>query len=197
MKYVLTLACLCALACLLFQCAETGDAGENGETPAATYQDTVDRGAYLVHAMGCRDCHSPKQMGAQGPEDIKGLELSGFRGDQPVPTPPAGVVEQGWMLFNPDLTAAVGPWGMSFSANITSDETGIGNWTFEQFLVAIREGKSKGLRDNRDLLPPMPWTEYRLLTDEDLASIFAYLKSTPPVKNVVPPPVPPAAPAEG
>jgi hypothetical protein len=106
-------------------------------------------------------------------------------------------VEEGWVLFHGDLTAAYGPWGTSFAANITSDATGVGNWTMDQFFVAIREGKSKGLKANRPLLPPMPWTEYRSLTDDDLAAIYMYLKSTAPVANVVPPPVPPAAATEG
>jgi hypothetical protein len=94
--------------------------------------------------------------------------------------------KKGWVLFAPDLTAAVGPWGMSFSANISSDQTGIGNWTEEQFFRAIREGKSKGLKESRPLLPPMPWAQYRNLKDDDLRAIFAFLKSTKPVENRVP-----------
>lgn len=91
-------------------------------------------------------------------------------------------------MFAPDLTSAVGPWGMSFAANITPDETGIGNWTEQNFLTALRHGKSKGLENNRDLLPPMPWFVYKNFTDDDLKSIFAYLKSLPAVHNVVPAP---------
>ena len=75
---------------------------------------------------------------------------------------------------------------MSFSANLTSDPTGIGNWTEEQFFRAIREGKSKGLAESRPLMPPMPWQQYRNLKDEDLRAIFAFLKSTKPVENRVP-----------
>jgi hypothetical protein len=97
-----------------------------------------------------------------------------------------------WVFFAPDLTAAVGPWGISYSANLTSDSTGIGPWKFEQFKKAIREGKFMGLDGARPLLPPMPWQQYRNLTDEDLRDIFAFLKSTKPVKNVVPEPVPPS-----
>jgi len=40
-------------------------------------------------------------------------------------------------------------------------------------------------------LPPMPWEMYRHFTDEDLRSIFAYLKSIKPVENAVPAPIPP------
>lgn len=81
--------------------------------------------------------------------------------------------------------------GVSFSANLTSDSTGIGGWTEEQFAKALRQGKSKGLDGNRQLLPPMPWPNYITLTDADMKAIFAYLKSTKPVKNVVPAPIPP------
>jgi hypothetical protein len=98
------------------------------------------------------------------------------------------VVKKGWVLFGPDLTSAVGPWGMSFAANLTSDETGTGNWTEENFLRAIRKGKYKGLETSRPLLPPMPWFAYKNMNDEDLKSIFAYLKTTKPVENVVPAP---------
>src|SRR5436190_1215221 len=76
-------------------------------------------------------------------------------------------------------------------ATNTSDETGIGRWKFEQFKKAIREGKSKGLDGNRPLMPPMPWTQYRNLSDDDLRDIFAFLKSTKPIKNLVPQPIPP------
>jgi hypothetical protein len=88
-----------------------------------------------------------------------------------------------------DLTSAVGPWGQSFASNLTPDGTGIGNWKEEQFIKAIREGKYKGLDNTRPLLPPMPWVAYKNLTDDDLKSIFAYLKSLPPVKNAVPAPI--------
>jgi hypothetical protein len=102
-----------------------------------------------------------------------------------------GDVLKSWVLFNQSLTAFVGPWGVSFAANISSDETGIGNWTEEQFFKAIREGKYKGMDNTRPMMPPMPWTQYRTATDEDLRAIFAYLKSTPPVENRVPAPIPP------
>lgn len=148
----------------------------------------VKRGEYLVTAMGCDDCHSPKRMGAHGPEIIPELRFSGFRHDGVLPPVDTAAVNKGWTMLGPDFTAAVGGWGISFGANLTSDATGIGNWSEQQFLTAIRKGKFKGMETGRDLLPPMPWFMYRNLTDEDLKSIFAYLKSTKPVKNVVPAP---------
>jgi hypothetical protein len=94
-------------------------------------------------------------------------------------------------LFNMGSTAAVGPWGTSFAANLTPDDTGIGNWTEAQFVKCIREGKSKGLDGSRMLLPPMPWPGIAKMTDADLSAVFAYLQSIPPVKNAVPNPMPP------
>jgi hypothetical protein len=150
--------------------------------------EKVKRGEYLVSIIGCDDCHSPKRMGPMGPEIIPELRLSGYPSSRPIQKADSQVVKQGWALFGPDLTSAVGPWGMSFSGNLTSDETGIGNWTEENFLRAIRKGKYKGLENSRPLLPPMPWFSYKNMSDEDLKSIFAYLKTVKPVENVVPVP---------
>jgi hypothetical protein len=100
-------------------------------------------------------------------------------------------VLKSYALFSMGLTAAIGPWGTSFSANITSDDTGIGTWTEEQFMTAMRKGKYKGQEEGRDLLPPMPWMFYKNFPDEDLKAIFAYLKTVTPVENVVPAPLPP------
>jgi len=150
--------------------------------------EKVKRGEYLVSIIGCEDCHSPKKMGPMGPEIIPELRLSGYPSSRPIQKADSQVVKQGWALFGPDLTSAVGPWGMSFAGNLTSDETGIGNWTEENFIRALREGKYKGLENSRPLLPPMPWFDFKNMTDEDLKSIFAYLKTVKPVANVVPAP---------
>ena len=96
------------------------------------------------------------------------------------------ISEQHVAVFSPGLTAIAGEWGVSYAANLTPDDTGIGAWTESQFFKAIREGKSKGLDGTRPLLPPMPWQVYRNMTDEDLKSVFAYLKTVKPIKNVVP-----------
>lgn len=148
----------------------------------------IKRGEYLVSSIGCDDCHSPKRMGAQGPEIIPELRLSGFPHDGKLPPADTAAVSKGWSLFAPDLTAYVGFWGASYAANLTSDGTGIGNWSEQQFLTAIRKGKYKGQENGRDLLPPMPWFVYKNMTDEDLKSIFSYLKTIKPVENVVPGP---------
>lgn len=160
-----------------------------------TQDQKVKRGEYLVTTIGCADCHSPKKFGKKGPEEIEGLQLSGFPEDQEVPKVDLATLPPGYMVMNGDLTAAVGPWGTSFSANITSDETGIGNWSLDQFKTAMRKGKFKGLENSRDLLPPMPWFNFAHLTDEDLEAMFVYLQSTKPVENVVPAPIPPGGPS--
>ncbi|MCB0569092.1 MAG: diheme cytochrome c-553 [Phaeodactylibacter sp.] len=162
----------------------------DSQPESMSQEQLVKRGAYLVSAIGCDDCHSPKVFGPNGPEPDMERRFSGYQEGRPLPEANKDALKD-WVLFAPDLTAAVGPWGTSFAANITSDGTGIGNWTEEQFFRAIREGKSKGLANSRSLLPPMPWPVYRNMSDDDLRAIFAYLKSTKPVHNIVPQPVPP------
>ncbi len=164
------------------------------ETKAATSAiDQVKRGEYLVTITGCNDCHSPKVMTAMGPAPDPVRLLSGHPSDEPLPaiTDKKMIAPGQWALFSSGLTAAVGPWGTSFAANLTPDDTGIGNWTEAQFFKAIREGKLKGLDGTRPLLPPMPWFNVAKMTDDDLRAVFVYLKSLKPVKNVVPNPLPP------
>jgi hypothetical protein len=146
----------------------------------------VKRGEYLVTISGCDDCHSPKKFGPQGPEIDMEHRLSGFPASRVFPKYDSNVIKKGLVLFNEDLTSAAGPWGISFAANITSDDTGLGNWSEAHFFKAIREGKFKGLDGSRTLLPPMPWQNFKQMTDNDLKAIFAFLKSTKPVKNIVP-----------
>ena len=184
---------LILLPLVLSSCKEKNYASVPDEPKelTTTQEQKVKRGKYLVTTIGCADCHSPKKFGEKGPEEIKGLELSGYPQGEELPVISRDALEKGWMLMNGDLTAAVGPWGVSFAANITSDETGIGSWSEEQFKTALRKGKFKGMENARDLLPPMPWFNFALMTDEDLEAMYAYLQSTKPVNNVVPPPIPP------
>lgn len=161
---------------------------------SATPEDPVARGSYLVNSLGCADCHAPKRMGAHGPEPDSARFLSGSPEDSKLPAPPSlppgpWVATTSW-----DMTAWAGPWGISYASNLTPDEgTGIGMWTEEMFIGAIRNGKKMGV--GRGLLPPMPWPVYRNFSDADLKAMFAYLKSLPAVSNRVPDPLPPAAPA--
>jgi hypothetical protein len=171
--------------------ANTPEKPAKEELAVIQQKDMLKRGEYLVTSIGCWDCHSPKKMGKAGFEEIKGLELSGYREGSELPPLDKTNLKNGWMMFNSDLTATVGPWGVSFAANITSDETGIGNWSLDQFMTAMRKGKYKGMENGRDLLPPMPWYNFANLTDKDLEAMYTYLQSTTPVENVVPAPIPP------
>ena len=188
-KKILSLTAIAAITSAVFVACQ-GSAANEEKSIAMTKEEMVKRGEYLVNTIGCDDCHSPKRMGAHGPEIIPELRLSGYPSDRPLTIADTNVVKKGWMLFSDDLTTAVGAWGQSFAANLTSDATGTGNWKEEQFIKAIREGKYKGLDNTRPLLLPMPWFVYKNLTDDDLKSIFAFLQSTNPVNNVVPAPRP-------
>jgi mono/diheme cytochrome c family protein len=159
------------------------------ETPAPTAEQIVARGKYLVLLGGCNDCHSPKVMEDMGPEPDPSRLLSGHPADAVVPGVDAALAGSGWLLMYDQLTAFVGPWGMSFGANLTPDaETGLGSWTEQMFIDTIRNGKHMGT--GRPLLPPMPWPAMAQAEDADLHAIFAYLQSLPAVKNRVPQPVP-------
>ena len=127
-----------------------------GTVLPATAQDQVERGRYLVEVLGsCGNCHTPK--GPQG--DVPGKHLAG-----------------GFQLDD--------DFGMWITPNITSDpETGIGNWTDDEIIRAIREGRS---RDGKTLGPPMPFELYRRLSDSDVRAMVAYLRTVPPVRQVVP-----------
>lgn len=192
-NYVWLILSISAIALLSSSCTNSKKPQTNERKPAAlSAEELVVRGEYLVTIMGCNDCHSPKRLGANGPELIPELLLSGFPSDRPILDLNTEMTRQGFATFYPDLTGSAGPWGMSFAANLTPDATGIGTWTEEQFKKAMKEGKFKGLDGTRQLLPPMPVENFRDLKDEDVKAIFAYLKSIKPVKNVVPAAIPPA-----
>jgi hypothetical protein len=154
----------------------------------------VARGAYLVRIMGCNDCHTPFKLGPKGPEPDASRELSGHPQSLVITGPP--VLGDGpWVWAGAGTnTAFAGPWGVSFTANLTPDpETGLGKWDADTFIRTIRTGRHEG--QGRPILPPMPWPMYRHATDEDLRAVFAYLQSIPPIRNKVPQPLdPPEAP---
>lgn len=183
------------IVALAIGCATPAPAPVPEATKGPTEAEVVERGKYLVQVMGCHDCHSPKLMGPQGPYPDPDRLLSGHPAGTQLPPVPKD--NAGWALLTMALTAAVGPWGTSFAANLTSDDSGIGTWTEDQFKRALKQGLYKGMEGSRMLLPPMPWQNFQNITDEDVHAIFSYLKSTKPVANVVPTPVPPAAPPPG
>ena len=157
------------------------------DTPPAA--ERVQRGGYLVGAMGCNDCHTPWKLGPQGPEPDMSRALSGHPADFVVPPPPRPSDAWTWSGAATN-TAFAGPWGISFAANLTPDKaTGLGDWTYAQFSQTMRQGKHLGI--GRDLLPPMPWMSVAVLNDTDMRALFAYLRSIKPIANRVPAPIPP------
>ena len=185
-KFTLTAVALVVVATLVIVACDQGKAKEQTKEPL-TSEALIKRGEYLVSAVGCDDCHTPKLgFGPHGPELDMERRFAGHPANEPSGKADTNVFKEGWVLFGKGLTSMAGPWGISYAANITSDSTGIGMWTEQQFFTAIRKGLYKGLESNRPLLPPMPWFVYKNFNDEDLRAIFAYLKSTKPVKNVVP-----------
>ncbi len=171
-----------------------------GDTPAkekrkpAASKAMIEKGRYLVQTALCADCHSPKIFGPNGPEPDTTRFLSGAPATNEIPEFPSSVLgpDKWGAVASNDMTAWAGWWGISFARNLTPDvATGIGSWTEDIFIKAIRTGKHMG--EGRDILPPMPWTEIRKMKDEDLKAMFAYLQSLPPIVNAVPEPIPPPA----
>jgi mono/diheme cytochrome c family protein len=159
--------------------------------PSLTQQQLVERGKYLVTIGGCNDCHTPwivQPNGLPGPDTSRAL--SGHPQQLPI-ADAAEIGPGGWSWASvPTNTAFSGPWGVSFAANLSPDvNTGTGTWTFDIFKNAIRNGRHWG--QARPLLPPMPWFNYREMTDEDLAAVFAYTRTLKPVRNQVQLPLPP------
>jgi hypothetical protein len=156
-----------------------------------TQTEKAARGKYLVATIGCNDCHSPKIMTSMGPMPDTTKLLSGHPSSDKLPEFDLKLINENHLvIFSGDLTACAGPWGVSYTANLTPDaETGLGAWSKEMFFNAIRTGKHLGV--GRPILPPMPWMGFKKLTDQDLESIYVYLKTIPPIKNKVPDPDPP------
>jgi mono/diheme cytochrome c family protein len=122
----------------------------------AAAQTPLERGKYLMSSIvACGNCHTPKGPSGKALAD---KELSG-----------------GTEIDAP-IFAAIVP-------NITPDkETGIGNWTDDQIINAIRNGKRP---DGTTIGPPMPIAFYRGMSDTDVKAIVAYLRSVKPIKNKV------------
>ncbi|HEY7285688.1 MAG TPA: c-type cytochrome [Vicinamibacterales bacterium] len=120
----------------------------------------LERGRYLVTSVnGCFACHSELDWQAPGFPARAGTEGSGRVWDR------EGL---------PFVTAP----------NITPDrDTGAGAWTDDMIARAIREGIG---HDGRTLFPLMPYTQYRWMSDEDLASIVVYLRTVSAVKRSLP-----------
>jgi mono/diheme cytochrome c family protein len=183
-----------ALTAVCLACATPEGSNESAAPPAQPV-DPAKRGEYLVNTMGCHDCHTPMKLGPNGPEPDMTMMLSGHPASLTMPEPPP-LPEGPWSwLGAATLTAFAGPWGVSYSANLTSDDTGMGVWTESMFMQAVKTGRHLGA--GRPILPPMPWQNLARLTDEDLRAMFAYLKTVPPIQNAVPQAVVAAPPGGG
>ena len=146
-------------------------------------EDPIQRGRYLVTVMDCNGCHTPF---VNGEPDMSRMLMGHPQGERVTEAPS---LPTGWdVAISNTNTAWAGPWGISFTTNLTPDRsTGIGSWTDEAFLETIRTGKHLG--GGRDILPPMPWRMYASLTDFDLKAMFAYLMTIPAISNQVPQPI--------
>lgn len=166
-------------------CQQAGVKQVEAAKPAAPDRAAmVERGKYLVTVAVCNDCHTPFKMGPNGPEPDMSRMLSGHPEGAKLPAPPK--LSQQWaMAGSGDNTAWAGPWGISYTANLTPDRnTGIGIWDEDMFVKTIRNGRH--MANGRPLNPPMPWPWFAKMTDEDLKAIFAYLQTIPPIQNHVP-----------
>jgi hypothetical protein len=126
-------------------------------TSADAAASSTSRGKYLVSVAGCEDCHTPGSMlGKRDTSKTLGGSEVGFE--------------------VPDLGVFVGP-------NLTPDKkTGLGDWSIQQIVTAIRTGVRP---DGRQLAPVMPYEGFAVLSDADAKSIALYLKSLRPIDNKV------------
>lgn len=132
-----------------------------GPVAAPDRKDTVAYGRYLTHLASCEECHTPVN------ERHEALPGKAFSGGQE-------------FHF---------PWGGSVrSANLTPHATGLGGRTKESFIALFRAWASPEARDTPvepSQNTPMPWLEFAGMTDEDLGAIWDYLRTVPPLENVV------------
>jgi mono/diheme cytochrome c family protein len=125
--------------------------------PAQADDAQIARGKYLVTVAGCSDCHTPGAL--LGAPDMKRY------------------------LGGADVGFAIPGAGVFVGQNLTPDkETGLGAWTDEQIVAALRTGKTP---EGRDLSPVMPYPALSHLTDGDAQAIVAFLRSLPSVSNKV------------
>jgi cytochrome c553 len=164
-------------------------AGAGGIAPQTEAGKTaqIARGKYLVEIMGCHDCHTPAKMGPNGPEQDRSRALSGH--PEELVMPPAPAPQGPWVAsIAATFTAFASPAGTVFTRNLTPDkETGLGDWTVEEFIATMKTGRERG--KGRPVLPPMPVQNLKALSDSDIRSLFAYLQSIPAIRHRIPQPI--------
>lgn len=154
--------------------------------PGAT--DQIARGRVLVTVGGCNDCHTPMKFDPEVGMPVPDMTrmLSGH--PQGAPDPQTTLAGHDAAAIGPTFTSFRAPFGIVYTANLTPDkDTGLGAWTEDMFLRAVRTGRHMG-GNGRPILPPMPWPNLAQQSDADLKAIFAYLRSIPAVRNDVPAP---------
>lgn len=174
-----------SICCVFFFITTTATTQQTKDNPQSTEQ--IHRGKELTTLMGCNDCHTPKIYTTDGFVLDESRLLSGHPSEIKLPEIPTDFIGNGkWYgLYSKDLTAWAGPWGVSYATNLTPDnKTGIGRWTAQNFISTIRLGIHAGLA--REISPPMPWKDISKLNDDDLKSIYIYLRTLKPVQNAVP-----------
>jgi hypothetical protein len=159
-------------------------------------QDLIKLGEYLVVSHGCADCHSPKIKTKNGMDSDMTRYLSGHPAEDKYPEIPKGVIgDDKWgAIASNDGTVWVDSFGITFTRNLTPDvDTGLGSWTEDMFIRAIRTGKHMGAPDGRDINFCMPWPAFSHINDSEFHAIWAYLRSIKPIRNAVPDPIPASA----
>jgi hypothetical protein len=180
-----------AVLALAFALPGCGSSPGGDTTAPASEADRVDRGRMLVIGGLCHDCHTTKILTPEGPRPDMSQILAGHPESIEITAPFQPAPGSPWTIATNDtLTVWSGAWGVSFAANLTPDEnTGLGIWTEDMFIRALRTGRHMGT--SRQILPPMPWEWLAELSDDDLGAMFAYLQSIPPIRNRVPVPLDP------
>lgn len=191
--FFMALAASCCLAC-----SENKPAGPVATAQAAEesnyggYKSQVEWGKHLVTIAGCNDCHTPKILTPQGPVDDTTRILSGHPASMPPPDVDRKQMESKGLVVTSTFTSWIGPWGITYSANLTPDKSGLGTWTEDQFIYAIKNSVSKGLPGSRPLLPPMSMMPVMHMSTDELKAVFAYLRTIKPINNISVQPTPPA-----
>jgi hypothetical protein len=165
----------------------TGALTAQTKPAASPSADKLARGKYIATIGACHDCHSPKIDPQQHPDTKR--PFSGRPQTTMAPSQNNNEIHASL-----DLTAWAGPWGVSYGANLTPDpETGIKKrYNEASFIKTLRTGKKP---EGEDLLPPMPWELYKIMPDDDLKALYAYLQTIPAIKNNVKSGAAPAKPA--
>jgi hypothetical protein len=171
-----------ALAACASQAAKTAPPLNAQATAAAR----VEHGRKLVSIGGCNDCHTPMKFDPAIGMPVPQMDrlLSGH--PEGAPDPASTVAGHDMGVIGPTFTSFRLPFGVVYSMNLTPDkETGLGTWTEDMFLRAVKTGRHFG-GNGRPIMPPMPWQNLSQQSDDDLKAIFAYLQSIPAIRNGIP-----------